>query len=105
MKSYIIELLKKFKAPGTFAGTLVALAIPFLISLAPNIDHRETIRQLDLNLPLPLFVAQFIAGIVLFFLLSKDFREWLKGILPEKSMSIMVLVFTVAVSIFAATQI
>ena len=105
MKSYIIELLKKFKAPGTIAGTLVALAIPFLISLAPNIDHRETIRQLDLNLPLPLFVAQFIAGIVLFFLLSKDFREWLKGILPEKSMSIMVLVFTVAVSIFAATQI
>ena len=105
MKNYILNLLKNLLHPAGIAGTLIALAIPFLIYLAPNIKHRETIRQLDLNLPLPLFGVQLIAGIILFCLLSKDFREWLKGILPEKSLSIIVLAFTVAVSIFAGTQI
>ena len=105
MKNSIIKLLKNLIHPAGIIGTLVALAIPFLIYLAPNIKHRETIRQLDLNLPLPLFGIQFVLGIVLFCVLSKDFREWLKGILPEKSVSIMALVFAVAVSIFAGTQI
>ena len=105
MKTTILRLLKNLAHPAGLTGTFIALAIPFLIYLAPHINYRETIRQLDLNLPLPLFAVQFIVGIVLFCLLNKDFREWFKGILPEKSMSIMLLVFTVAVSIFAATQI
>ena len=59
--------------PGTIVGLVVSIAIPFLIYLAPNIKHRDTIQQLDLNLPLPLFGVQLVAGIVLFCLLSKDF--------------------------------
>ncbi len=105
MKSFINNILKNLAHPGTIVGLVVSIAIPFLIYLAPNMKHRETIRQLDLNLPLPLFGVQLIAGIVLFALLNKDFREWIKGILPEKSVSIMALVFAVAVSIFAGTQI
>ena len=104
-KDAILRLFKNLAHPAGITGTIIALAIPFLIYLAPNIKHRDTIRQLDLNLPLPLFGVQFIAGIVLFCILSKDFREWLKGILPQKSISIMTLVFAVAVSIFAGTQI
>ncbi len=105
MKNYILNLLKNLLHPAGIAGTVIALAIPFLIYLAPNIKHRETIRQLDLYLPLPLFWVQLVAGIVLFCLLSKDFREWVKGILPEKPVSLMVIVFTAVVTIFAGMQI
>lgn len=105
MKNYILNLLKNLLHPAGIAGTVIALAIPFLIYLAPNIKHRETIRQLDLYLPLPLFWVQLVAGIVLFCLLNKDFREWIKGILPEKPVSIMVIVFTTVVTIFAGMQI
>jgi hypothetical protein len=101
----ILNLFKNLAHPAGIIGTLVAIAIPFLIYLAPNIKHRETIKWLDLNIPLPLFGVQFILGIVLFVLLSKDFRDWIKSILPAKSISIMTLVFAVAVSIFAGTQI
>ena len=105
IKDAILRLFKNLAHPAGILGTIVAIAIPFLIYLAPNIKHRETIRQLDINLPLPLFGIQFILGIVIFCFLSKDFREWLKGILPAKSVSIMTLVFAVAVSIFASVQI
>ena len=105
IKDAILRLFKNLAHPAGIFGTLVAIAIPFLIYLAPNIKHRETIRQMDLNWPLPLFGVQFILGIVIFCFLSKDFREWLKGILPAKSVSIMTLVFAVAISIFAGTQI
>ena len=104
-KDAILKLFKNLAHPAGIIGTLIAIAIPFLIYLAPNIKHRETIKWLDLNLPLPLFGVQFLLGIGLFCFLSKDFREWIKGILPEKSISIMTLVFAVAVSIFAGTQI
>ena len=104
-KDAILKLFKNLAHPAGIIGTFVALAIPFLIYLAPNIKHRDLIQQLDLSLPLPLFGVQFVAGIVIFCILSKDFREWIKGILPEKSISIMTLVFAVAVSIFAFTQI
>ena len=105
IKDAILRLFKNLAHPTGFLGTLIAIAIPFLIYLAPNINHRETIRRMDLSWPLPLFAIQFILGIILFCFLSKDFREWFKGILPAKSVSIMTLVFTVAVSIFAFTQI
>ena len=104
-KDAILKLFKNLAHPAGIIGTLVALAIPFLIYLAPNVNHRDLIKDLDINLPLPLFGVQFITGIVLFGLLSKDFREWIKGILPAKSVSIMTLVFAVAISIFAGTQI
>lgn len=105
MKPYILGLLKNLAHPGTIVGLVISLAIPFLIYLGPNVGHKDTIRTLDLYLPLPLFIVQFIAGIVLFATLNKDFREWIKGILPEKSISILMIVFTVIVTIFAATQI
>ena len=105
MKAFVTGLLKNLAHPGTIIGLIVALAIPFLIYLGPNVGHKDTIKYLDLNLPLPLFLVQFIAAIVLFSMLNKDFREWLKGILPEKSVSILMLVFAAVITIFAATQI
>ena len=105
MKTYILNLLKNLLHPAGIAGTVIALAIPFLIYLAPNIKQRELIRQLDLYLPLPLFGAQLIAGIILFCFLNKDFREWVKGILPEKPVGIMVIVFTAVITVFAGMQI
>lgn len=105
MKPYILGLLKNLAHPGTIVGLIISVVIPFLIYLGPNIGHKETIRNLDLYLPLPLFIVQFIAGIVLLVILNKDLREWIKGILPEKSISILMLIFTVIITIFAATQI
>ena len=93
MKAFITGLLKNLAHPGTIIGLIVALAIPFLIYLGPNVGHKDTIKYLDLNLPLPLFLVQLVAAIVLFSSLNKDFREWLKGILPEKSFSILMLIF------------
>ena len=105
IKNDILALLKNLAHPAGIAGVVIALAIPFLVYLAPNIGHKETIRQLDLNLPIPLFCVQFALAIVLVVVLNKDFREWFRSILPAKAFSIMALVFAVAVSIFAATQI
>ena len=105
MKPFILGLLKNLAHPGTIVGLIVSVVIPFLIYLGPNVGHKETIRLLDLYLPLPLFIVQFIAGIVLLVILNKDLREWIKGILPEKGLSILMLVFTVIITIFAATQI
>lgn len=105
IKNDILALLKNLANPAGIAGVVIALAIPFLVYLAPNIGHKETIRQLDLNLPIPLFCVQFALAIVLIVVLNKDLREWFRGILPAKAFSIMALAFAVAVSIFAATQI
>ena len=69
MKSYILGILKNLAHPGTIIGLLVSIAIPFLIYLGPNVGHKSTIRNLDLYLPLPLFIVQLIAGIVLFALM------------------------------------
>ena len=105
LKDSISLILKNLLHPVGIAGLVIALAIPFLVYLGPNVGHKETIRQLDLYLPLPLFAIQFIGAIVLFCLLNKDFREWIKGILPEKAFSICAVTFAVAVAIFAGTQI
>ena len=105
IKNDILALFKNLAHPVGIAGVVIALAIPFLVYLAPNIGHKETIRQLDLNLPIPLFCVQFALALLLIVLLNKDFREWFRGILPAKAFSIMALAFAVAVSIFAATQI
>ena len=105
LKEYILLILKNLAHPAGIAGLVIALLIPFLVYLGPNVGQKETIRQLDLYLPLPLFLVQLAAGITLFALLNKDFREWVKGILPEKSFCIMAAVFAVAVAIFAGTQI
>lgn len=105
MKAFIIGLLKNLAHPGTIIGLVVSIAIPFLIYLGPNIGHKDTIKNLDLYLPLPLFIVQLIAAVVIFALLHKDFHEWIKGILPEKKISILMLAFTAAITIFAGTQI
>ena len=105
MKSFLTGLLKNLAHPGAIIGLVVAIAIPFLVYLGPNVGHKSTIQQLDLYLPLPLFIVQLIAGIVLFALLNRDFREWVRGILPERRISILMLCFTAAITIFAGTQI
>ena len=104
-KERILTILKNLAHPAGIAGIILALLIPFLVYLAPNIGHKETIRQLDLNLPTTLFIVQFVLGIVIFVILSKDFRNWLCEILPSKTFSIMAIAFAVGISIFAGTQI
>lgn len=105
MKSFVTGLLKNLAHPAAIIGLVVAIAIPFLIYLGPNVGHKSTIQQLDLYLPLPLFLVQLVVGLVLFGILSKDFREWLRGILPEKKISLLMLCFTAVITIFAGTQI
>lgn len=105
MKAYILGLLKNLIHKGTIIGLVVAVAVPFLIYLGPNVGQKGIIQSLDNYLPLPLFIIQFIAGITLLVLLRKDLQEWLKGILPEKSYSILMVTFAVAIAVFAGTQI
>lgn len=105
MKNFISLLLKNLLHPAGIIGLVIALAIPFLIYLGPNVGHKDTIRILDLNLPLPLFMVQLVAGIALFVSLNKDFREWLKGILPEKPIALAALISAIAIAVFAGTQI
>lgn len=105
MKASILRILKNLAHPGTIVGILVSIAIPFLVYLGPNVGQKKLIETLDLYLPLPLFAIQFIASIVLFVLLQKDFRNWIKTILPEKKFTILMVLFTLAVTIFAGTQI
>ena len=76
LKEYILLILKNLAHPAGIAGLVIALLIPFLVYLGPNVGQKETIRQLDLYLPLPLFLVQLAAGITLFALLNKDFREF-----------------------------
>lgn len=99
------KLFKNLAHPGTIVGLIVAIVIPFLIYLGPNVGHKSTIQMLDLKLPLPLFALQFIAGIVLVIVLRKDLRDWIKSILPAKPFSLAMIVFAAALTIFAGTQI
>lgn len=105
MKNHISLLFKNLAHPAGIIGLIISLAIPFLIYLAPNIHQKNIIRDLDLYLPLPLFCLQLALAIVLFFVLNKDFREWFRSILPEKTVGVMAIIFAVAVAIFAGTQI
>ncbi|SHH02661.1 NPCBM/NEW2 domain-containing protein [Fibrobacter sp. UWH9] len=99
------KLLKNLAHGGTIVGLIVAIIIPFLIYLGPNVGHKSTIQMLDLKLPMPLFLVQLAAGIALLVMLHKDLRDWLKSILPAKPYCIAILVFTAAITIFAGTQI
>ncbi len=105
MKNFILLLLKNLAHPAGIIGLVIALAIPFLIYLGPNVGHKDTIRILDLNLPLPLFLVQLAVGILLCISLNKDFREWFKGILPERPIVFAALISAIALAVFAGTQI
>ena len=105
MKNFILLLLKNLAHPVGIIGLAIALVIPFLICLAPNVGHKETIRLLDLNLPLPLFLVQLALGILLCISLNKDFREWIKGILPQRPIVIAALISATVLAVFAGTQI
>ncbi len=104
--------MKRFKRiflnlchPAGIVGTLFALAIPFLIYLGPNVGAKDVIRLLDLRLPFPLFIAQLAAGLLLFVLLFKDFRSYLKEHFPPVSYLVLVSAFALFATIFAGTQI
>ena len=105
MKASILRILKNLAHPATVIGIIVSLVIPFFVYWAPNHGHKELIQLLENKLPLPLFAVQFVAIVVFAVILRKDFREWFKSILPEKKISILMVLFTIAISIFAATQI
>ncbi|MBP5247685.1 MAG: NPCBM/NEW2 domain-containing protein [Fibrobacter sp.] len=102
---YIQTLLKNLVHPAGIIGVVIALAIPFLIYLGPNVGAKDAIRILDLRMPLPLFLVQFGAGILLFCLLFKDFRTYFKENLPPKLYIGIVGVFAIAATLFAGTQI
>ncbi|MBR2057607.1 MAG: glycosyl hydrolase family 98, partial [Fibrobacter sp.] len=55
--------------------------------------------------PLPLFLFQMAVAIILFAFLNKDFREWFKGILPQKPFSILAIAAAIGIAVFAGTQI
>ncbi len=99
------ELFKNILHPAGIAGVILALAIPFLIYLGPNVGARDLIRTLDQRFPLPLFLAQLTAGIVLFGLLWKDFRHYIFEHLPPKPYLLLIFLFAVLATIFAGTQI
>ena len=107
IKDSILLTLKNLLHPAGIIGLIIALAIPATIWYLglPDGGHKEIVRQLDLYLPLPLFLVQMVAFIILFAFMNKDFREWFKSILPARSFSIVAAVFAVAVAIFAGTQI
>lgn len=98
-------LFKNLAHPAGIFGVIVAIAIPFLIYLGPNVGAKEVIRILDLRMPLPLFLVQFGAGILLFCLLFKDFRSYYKENLPPKPYILIVGIFAIAATFFAGTQI
>lgn len=105
MKATVLRILKNLAHPATIIGIIVSLTIPFLVYWAPNHGHKDIIQLLENKLPLPLFAVQFVAIVVFAVILRKDFREWFKSILPEKKISILMVLFTIAISIFAGSQI
>ena len=114
MKAFITGLLKNLAHylknlahPAGIIGLIIALVIPALIWFLgrPTGGHKEIVRQLDLNVPLPLFLFQFAAAIILFAFLNKDFREWFKSILPQKPFSILAIAAAIGIAVFAGTQI
>lgn len=107
IKDSILLTLKNLLHPAGLIGLVIALIIPAIIWFLgrPSGGHKEIIRQLDLNLPLPLFLVQMAVAIILFAFLNKDFREWFKGILPQKPFSILAIAAAIGIAVFAGTQI
>lgn len=99
------NLFRNLCHPAGILGTAFAVAIPFLIYLAPNVGAKDFIRILDQRLPLPLFLAQLVAGFFLFCVLFRDFRAYLKEHLPSKPYVLLVSVFALFATAFAGTQI
>ena len=107
IKDSILLTLKNLLHLAGLIGLVIAIIIPAIIWFLgrPNGNHKEIIRQLDLNLPLPLFLLQMAAAIILFAFLNKDFREWFKGILPQKPFSLLAIAAAIGIAVFAGTQI
>ncbi|SHH13770.1 4-amino-4-deoxy-L-arabinose transferase [Fibrobacter sp. UWCM] len=107
IKDSILLTLKNLLHPAGLIGLVIALIIPAIIWFLgrPSGGHKEIIRQLDLNLPLPLFLFQMAVAIILFAFLNKDFREWFKGILPQKPFSLLAIAAAIGIAVFAGTQI
>lgn len=107
IKDSILLTLKNLLHPAGLIGLVIAIIIPAIIWFLgrPSGGHKEIIRQLDLNLPLPLFLFQMAVAIILFAFLNKDFREWFKGILPQKPFSILAIAAAIGIAVFAGTQI
>lgn len=93
MKNWI-KIFKNVLHPAGIIGLVVAVLIPILIYLAPNVGAKDLIRILDQRLPLPLFLIQLCAGIAIFLTLFKDFNAYIK----EKSLprSYFAVVFVAA---------
>lgn len=93
--------LKNLCHPLGIISILLSFSIPLTIYLLP----KEILRELDLNLPLPLFFVQTFIGLLLLILLHKDIRSFLKALLPSKIYLVALIIFTVAVTLLAGTQI
>ncbi|MCR5029689.1 MAG: glycosyl hydrolase family 98, partial [Fibrobacter sp.] len=102
---HLQTLFKNLAHPAGIIGVVVALAIPFLIYLGPNVGAKDVIRTLDLRMPLPLFLVQLALGVLLFCLLFKDFRRYFRENLPPKPYILIVGIFALGATFFAGTQI
>ncbi len=101
----IVHLFKNLAHPVGLIGTIIAVLIPFLIYLLPNIDQKEFIKNADLHFPIWLFIIQFIAVISLFIYLHKDLTNWIREHFPSKHLFLAVIGFIAFATIFAGTQI
>ncbi len=97
--------LKNILHPTGILGLIVAVAIPFLIYLGPNVGAKDVIRFLDQKLPLPLFLVQLAAAILLFISLFKDFRTYIRGKLPSRPYLILVIAAALLGTLAAGTWI
>ncbi|MDR2579692.1 MAG: NPCBM/NEW2 domain-containing protein [Fibromonadaceae bacterium] len=85
---------------GAIGLLVIAFAIPLLIYAAPKyFGQKKLIANLDLNLPFWLYLIQFALGLGLAINLSKDFKSWLRSVVPNPKSLISVCVVA-ALAIF-----
>lgn len=97
----IFFFLKNLCHPLGIVAVLLSCAVPLSIYLLP----KNILRELDLSLPLPLFLVQTILVLGLVGFLFKDFRSFFVKLLPSKIYSVILVVFVLALAVFASTQI
>ncbi|MDR1759333.1 MAG: NPCBM/NEW2 domain-containing protein [Fibrobacter sp.] len=100
-----MAFIRNLLHPAGIIGTVLAILIPFFIYLAPHIGLKDFLAFGDMRFTFPLFFIQFIGGLLLFISLFKDAASWIKTQLPAKTFLILIGIFALAVTIFAATNI
>ncbi len=100
-----MAFIRNLLHPAGIIGTVLAVLIPFLIYLAPHIGLKDFLAFGDMRFTFPLFLIQFLGGLLLLIFLFKDGSNWIKAQLPAKTFLILLGVFALAVTLFAAAGI